>query len=150
MTEKNIEISEEENVDKAPSINNAVQEMEISHRPVYQHPSAMAENVVAVYCTATLENCPDSQLNEDYSQSIRRFLLSEQHLERNIQSTELQYLSSRSFRGNLYTHLVSVILYVKTVTLWESPASYVRKHLEANYWERSNGTKIRLSRIHQK
>ena len=108
-------------------------------------------DVVPVYCTATVENCPDAELTEEYGHSIRRLIVNEQHLVQNIISTELHYVSSRSFRNNLHTHTVSVILYVKTARLWENPASYVRKHLGlSNYWERSNGTVVRLSRIHQK
>ena len=108
-------------------------------------------DIIPVYCIATLENCPDSGLNEEYGESIRRFLLSEQHLVQNISSVDLQHLSSRSFRNNSHMHTVSVTIYVRTTRLWESPSNYVRKHLGlANYWERSNGTIVKLSRIHQK
>ena len=110
-----------------------------------------APEEIPVYCIATVENCPDSVVTEDYYQSIRRFLGSEQHLVQNISSAELQYISSRSFRNNLYTHTVSIVVHVRTARLWETPASYVRKHLGlTNYWTRSNGTIVRLSRIHQK
>ena len=37
-------------------------------------------DVIPVYSIAILENCPDEELNDDYGQSIRRFLSSEQHL----------------------------------------------------------------------
>ena len=108
-------------------------------------------DVIPVYCTATVESCLEFELNEEYGASIRRFLTSKEHLVQNISSTEIQYISSRFFRNKLYTHTVSVILHVKTARLWESPASYIRKHLGlSNYWERSNGTIVRLSRIHQK
>ena len=108
-------------------------------------------DLIPVHCIATVENCPDATLNKDYGDSIRRFLGSEQHLAQNIASTELQYVSSRSFRNNIFTHTVSVVIYVKTARLWESPASYIRKHLGLDkYWTRSNGTVVRLSRIHQK
>ena len=108
-------------------------------------------DVIAVYSIATIENCPDEKLNEDYVDSIKRFFASEQHLTQNIISTELKYLTGRSFRNNIHTHTVSVIMHVKTTRLWESPASYIRKHLGlSNYWTRSNGTVIKLSRIHQK
>ena len=104
-----------------------------------------------VYGTATIENCPDAELNNDYGDSIRRFLHSEPHLVQNISSVHLQHLSSRCFRNNTHTHTVSVIMHVKTGRLWENPASYDRKHLGlANIWERANGTIIKLSRIHQK
>ena len=112
---------------------------------------ANCPDVIPVYCIATLENCPDANLDDEYGQSIRRFLLSEQHLVQNISSVDLEHLSSRSFRNDSHTHTVSVTMYVRTLRLWESPASYVRKHLGlANYWERSNGTIVKLSRIHQK
>ena len=41
-------------------------------------------DVIPVYCIATIENCPDSELNKDYGDSIRQFLASEQHLAQNI------------------------------------------------------------------
>ena len=107
--------------------------------------------MIKVYCTATLENCPDSVLSQEYGDSIRRFLGSEPHLQQNIASADMQILSSRSFRNNKYTHTVSMILMVRTARLWENPASYIRKHLGlTNSWSRSNGTVVKLSRIHQK
>ena len=48
---------------------------------------------IPVYCIATIENCPDSELNKEYCDSIRWFLVSEQHLAQNIISTELDYIS---------------------------------------------------------
>ena len=114
-------------------------------------PSANCPSVIPVYAIATLENCPDAELNNEYGESIKRFLFSETHLVQNISSVDLQHLSSRSFRNDTHTHTVSVTMHVSTLRLWESPASYVRKHLGlANYWERSNGTIVKLSRIHQK
>ena len=139
---KNKEI-DEENDEKEPCTVTVCQEKTCPQEPI--------EDVVPVYCTATIENCPDSHLSDEYGHSIRRFIANEQHLVQNIVSAELQYLSSRSFRNNLHTHTVSVIMHVKTARLWESPANYVRKHLGlSNFWERSNGTIVRLSRIHQK
>ena len=43
--------------------------------------------VIPVYSEATIENCPDAKLNEDYVESIKRFFASEQHLTQNIIST---------------------------------------------------------------
>ena len=47
-------------------------------------------------------------MTEDYFQSIIRLLGSEHLLVQNISSAELQHISSRSFRNNLYTHTVSI------------------------------------------
>ena len=127
-----------ENIDKEPCV-------------VASGTTVSIPDVIPVFCTASLENCPDSQLSDEYCQSIRRFLGSEQHLLQNISSSELQHVSTRSLRNNLYTHTLSIVVFVKTAKLWESPASYLRKHLGlTNYWTRSNGTIVRLSRIHQK
>ena len=46
-------------------------------------------DIVPVYCTATLENCPDGVLSQEYGDSIRRFLVSESHLQQNIASADL-------------------------------------------------------------
>ena len=62
---------------------------------------------IPVYCTAIIENCPDPELDEDYYQSIRRFLVSEQHLEQNVSRAELQYISSGSSRNKrVHPHCV--------------------------------------------
>ena len=80
-----------------------------------------------------------------------RYLNSEPHLLQNIVRAELKHLSSRSFRHGVFVHTMDVIMQVRTARLWESPGSYVRKFLgQSNMWERSNGTIIKLSRIHQK
>ena len=105
----------------------------------------------SVFAVATFENCPDQQLNQEYVDSLMRYLRSEPHLEQNIASAELQYLSTRSFRNSVFVHSVDVVMKVRTARLWENSASYVRKFLGlSNLWERSNGTVIKLSRIHQK
>ena len=78
---------------------------------------------------SALENCPDGVLSQEYGDSIRRFLFNEQHLQQNIASAHLQHSSSRLFRSNKFTHTVLVTLMVRTVRLWESLATYIRKHL---------------------
>ena len=106
---------------------------------------------ISVYCVATLDNCPDNILSQEYGDSIRRFLSSEHHLKDNIVSSDLQHLSTKLTSNNTYVHTVSIVLSVKTARLWESPAKYVRKYLGLdNFWTRSNGTVVKLSRIHQK
>ena len=104
---------------------------------------------VPVYCIATFENCPDEELTQDYSDSLRRYLASEDHLCYNISSAVFNHLSTRKLRGR-FVHTVEVVLHVKIGRLWENAASYIRKHLGAtNEWSRGNGTLIKLSRIHQ-
>ena len=72
--EKTIEIHvQRENIE----VENDVDEM----KQVYQHVNNIPD-LIPTHCIATVENCPDSTLNEDYEESIRRFLVSEQHLSR--------------------------------------------------------------------
>ena len=105
---------------------------------------------VLVQGTAAFENCPHGQLQQDDVDALHRFLTSEDHLRSNIVNVTLDNLSSRSFRTNLFTHTVGVNIIVATERLWEPPESYLRKHLGKSEWERSNGTIIKLSRIHAK
>lgn len=119
---------------------------------VHVEPSVTEPEVVPVFALAVLENCPDEVLTEEYGNSLRRFLSSEDHLARNIAESNFKHESTRSFRNGHFTHTVSMVIYVKTSGLWESPATYIRKHLAFpnNEWDRSNGTVVKLSRIHQK
>ena len=61
-------------------------------------------DVIPVYSIAMVQNCPDSQLSEDFIQSIRQFLASEPHLAENIRLAEFQCLTSRSVRNNIRIH----------------------------------------------
>ena len=104
--------------------------------------------IAVVYATAVFENCPSSQLGQDDVESLHRFLESENHLKQNILKVNLQDLSSRSFRNNMFTHTLSVELHIATSRLSETPVNYIRRNLEKSEWKRSNGTLIGLSRIH--
>ena len=103
---------------------------------------------ITVHCVATFENCPDDQLNQEYADSLMRYMRSEPHLEQNLVNADMKHLSGRSFRNS--THSRSDCSSQMFQALGK-PASYVRKFLgQPNLWERSNGTMIKLSRIHQK
>ena len=118
---------------------------------ISQNETIAGPEEISVYCLATIDKCPDEVLNYEYGNSLKRFLHSEHHLRENIASSELKLLSTRLDNCGKYVHTVSVELRVRTARLWESPSKYIRKHLGLdNYWTRSNGTVVRLSRIHQK
>ena len=114
--------------------------------PVY-NPS----EVVPVFAIAAFENCPDECLRDEYFDSLKRFLASEKHLAQNVTFAECSPPSRRCFRQGVFTHTMQVVLHVKVDRLWESPASYIRKHLGCpnNEWSKQNGTVVKLSRIHQ-
>ena len=108
------------------------------------------DSVVVVHATATFENCPDSELYQEYVESLSRFIFSKEHLKRNICKVETSYISSRQFRNNTFTHIMSVKISVMTGGLWEGPRSYLWRHLGDDTWTRGNETKIRLVKIHVK
>ena len=103
---------------------------------------------VKVFATGLFENCPDQYLTEDYFVSLRKFILSENHLQNNISDIKTVHLSSRQLSSLMFIHTVSVEISVKTARLWEPPRVYIQKHLANNDWLRSNKTKITLTRIH--
>ena len=100
------------------------------------------ENIAVVHAVATFENCPNDGLCQDDVNSLQKFVQSEEHLTRNISRMEIDQTDRWE---------VAVRLFVLTNNLSEAPRSYIRKHLGGqNFWDRSNGTKIRLIKIHQK
>ena len=114
-------------------------------------PVCPPSEVVPVFAIAAFENCPDEFLRDEYLDSLKRFLASENHLAQNVTFAEYSPPSSRCFRQGVFTHTMQAVLHVNVDRLWESPASYIRKHLGCpnNEWSKQNGTVVKLSRIHQ-
>lgn len=125
-------------------------EIRVSPAPPSDQRQTGDEAFVIVHATAVLENCPHEQLLQDDLIHLRKLFSSDNHLRNNIAQVELKHLSSRRFRSNLFTHTVSVLLSVKTSGLWDSPRQYIWKHLGQNDYIKTNGTKMKLTRIHVK
>ena len=107
-------------------------------------------DVVELYATAVFENSPYEMLNQEEFQSLGRFATSADHLARNILRVIIDRHDSRSAADGKFVHSAQVRIHVRTDRLWESPRSYVWKHLGQDTWDRGNGTRITLRRIHQK
>ena len=109
------------------------------------------QNKVDVYATAHFKQCPNAQITQDEIDSLGRFLTSKDHLGRNISNISIESVFSDGVNYNgTFEHSVQVKLQVWQSNLWQGARSYVWKHLGTDIWERGNGTKISLSRIHQK
>ena len=106
--------------------------------------------IVELFATALFEHSPYEVLTQDEYQSLGRFVTSSDHLARNIVKVVVDRHSSRSDANGKFEHTAHVRIFVKTIHLWESPRSYVWKHLGQDVWDRGNGTRITLRRIHQK
>ena len=99
-------------------------------------------DITVVHAVAHFENSPYSTLVQDDLQSLRKFILSEKHLEKNVGKVEMEVVSRWE---------VSVQIWVFKSNLWEGARAYIWKHLGGeNLWDRQNGTRIKLHRIHVK
>ena len=107
-------------------------------------------DITVVYATAIFEDSPfETLLQEDYS-SLQKFILSEEHLVKNICHLESQHLSSRELRLCSFKHTLEIKIHVKCSNLWEHARAYIWKHLGRGDYKRSNGTRIQLVKIHVK
>ena len=106
--------------------------------------------IVNIYGTACIENSPFECVAQEELDSMMRFIMSKEHLKLNILHVEFSNLSTRQLKGGRFNHIIGLKLSVKTTNLWETPRSYVYRHIGQDTWERGNGSSIRISRIHQK
>ena len=82
-------------------------------------------DITVVYATAIFEDSPfETLLQEDYS-SLQKFILSEEHLVKNICHLESQHLSSRELRSCSIKHTLEIKIHVKCSNLWEHARAYI-------------------------
>ena len=105
------------------------------------------EATARVYVTAVVENSPVE--NPDYRE-LYDIVTKENHMRANITAVDINHQSTREFRSNLFTHTSSLLLTLKTASLWDSPRQYIWKHLGQNDWKKENGTSIKFVKIHVK
>ena len=106
--------------------------------------------IVNFYGTACIENSPFECVAQEELDSMMRFIMSKEHLKLNILHVEFSNLSTRQLNGGRFNHIIGLKLSVKTTNLWETPRSYVYRHIGQDTWQRGNESSIRISRIHQK
>ena len=100
------------------------------------------DNIEIVNAVGTFRNSPNTALGEDDVISLRKFIYSEEDLARNIVDVEFRQIGAWE---------IEVKLSVAKKNLWEGTRSHIWKHLGGqNFWDRSNGTKIKLEKIHVK
>ena len=103
-----------------------------------------------IHATAIFENSPFPRFSSEEWNSLLRCIVDKEHLHRNIVDVQCCRSSSRELSNQTFKHTVEILIKVKTEGLWESPRSYLWKHLGQEGWTRRNGTSISLTRIHQK
>ena len=102
-----------------------------------------------VYATGVVENSPYSKFEGEEWVSLLRFIGSKEHLKKNIAGVRKCY-SKSSANGSKFKHIIGLEIIVNTEALWETPRSYLFRHVGQDTWERGNGSSITLTRIHQK
>jgi hypothetical protein len=128
--------------ESATSDYSAVVQDEVCDDTFYDDEKARSDHITVVHAVATFRNSPNDTLSQDDINSLQNYIYSEEHLKRNITKIEFEKLSRWE---------VSTKLFVLTNNLWEGPRGYLWKHLGGqNLWDRSNGTKIKLEKIHVK
>ena len=106
--------------------------------------------LVTLHSTAVIDNSPFSSFSQDEWESIGRFATNKEHLRKNILNIRYCQSSTRYTGSDLFQHIVEIEIVVSTKSLWQSPRAYLWKHVGQDYWERGNGSRIRLTKIHQK
>ena len=106
--------------------------------------------IVIIHGTVIIEKSPFNLLAQEEIDSITRFIMQKEHMKKNITNIEYNLLPSRNSECGLFRHTISLRLSVKTLNLWETPRSYVFRHVGQDTWERGNGSEIRITKIHQK
>ena len=113
--------------------------------------SAAAETIadvkpsaVTIHATAVIENSPFQCFCQDELDSIVRFVTNKDHLRKNVANIKYCNASTRVQNGALM-HFVQIEILVNVESLWESPRSYLWKHVGQDSWERGNGSTIKLT-----
>ena len=75
------------------------------------------QSEVKVIGVGVFENCPDENLSEEYFGSLKKFILSESHLQENIANIKILQLSSRQLGEQLFDDSVNVEISVKIASL---------------------------------
>ena len=100
--------------------------------------------------TAVIENSPYVNFCQDEWESIVRFSTDKEHLRKNIANVIYCQFTTKRLENGLFLHNIGLEISVRTASLWESPRSYLLKHLGKDTWERGNSSSITLKKIHQK
>ena len=112
---------------------------------------AFVPSVIELHATAYFENSPYDRLTEEDFQSLGKFVTNSDHLQQNVHKVVIDSQSSYQENTGTLTHTAKLRIYVLTERLWETPRSYIWKHVGGdNCWVKGNGTKVTLRRIHQK
>ena len=105
---------------------------------------------MTIHATAVITNSPHEEFTNDEWGSILCFVADKEHMKKNVADVKYGQVTTRIVEKGVSMHMVELEIVVRTEILWESPRAYLWKHIGQDSWERSNGSKIRLTKLHQK
>ena len=76
-----------------------------------------------------IENSPFERVAQEELDSMIRFILSKEHMKINILHVEFSNVSTRELNEGGFKHIVGLKLSVKTTNFWETPRSYIYRHI---------------------
>ena len=99
-----------------------------------------AKKIETVHAVAIFENLTFNGVAQDDLKSLEKFIYSEKQLADNIETLDYKVISNTE---------VTLQFNVITERLWGNSRQYLCKHLGGdNFWDRQNGTRIQIKRIH--
>ena len=113
--------------------------------------SSKENTIMQVYAIAEMTCSREPTVTQDEIKSLVGILKGKEHLRRNVgRIARYDYCKTNKDEYGTFTHTMPLVLDVDVSHLWENPRSYIYHHLGRDSWKLSNGTTVKLSRIHQK
>ena len=111
----------------------------------------VSNRAVTVWSKIHFDNCCNKALTSNHLKSLEGIIFRKDHLRQNIKSIEYgHYGTERCSDGAKYDHTLDVKLGVYTERLWETPRSYIWRHMGQDTWTFQDGMQICMNRIHVK
>ena len=87
------------------------------------------DDIALVHATVLFQNTNTCLMDRKYVDAVNQIIMSKDHLRQNIAEVKFGYAKSCKSINSSFTHDLPIILHVKTGSLWQSPRSYIWKHL---------------------
>ena len=108
---------------------------------------------ILVYAQIEFDCSPTSKLTGDDLKNFEGIMFRHDHLRRNVKKIDYGQYTTRDGndgRSRSYTHILNLKLVVDSASLWETPRSYIWRHIGRDEWKLVNGTVVTVNRIHTK
>ena len=109
-----------------------------------------SDSITVVYGTAILENSSKEKMDKVTYESVFKVIDSKDHIKKNVLQVKVTDIQSQESSNSKYRHELIIAFKVKTNALWNSPRTYMWKHLGTSQWTLHDGTKLSFVKIHQK